>query len=249
MELLECDFDTAKPSFINLDQGYWIEWRNLSRFRSSGNQSRLSPTSFHRATWAYHKAERHRATERKTAQKNVWCRSALHQVPHAQYNRHAGPRSSGKQNHIASLQNWRHSTPLNVAATEIQHVAETWKSSRQQDPRRLSPSGPSKPLSVHTMNSKPANVNQSCLKACYHSAFRAWTTAPHLHTASETAECFEWRQTAGPAQIFALDQRHHIFGHSSRRPKTATGDRDLGHDQAMGVHLTVVPRWNLRGSV
>lgn len=45
-----------KPSYLNLNYGFWIEWRYLQQF----SHARLSGDSHHLATWAYSVAEEHR---------------------------------------------------------------------------------------------------------------------------------------------------------------------------------------------
>ncbi|EME78580.1 uncharacterized protein MYCFIDRAFT_178707 [Pseudocercospora fijiensis CIRAD86] len=51
----------AKPSYVNLKNGFWIEWRYLGKFNPRANgRIALAPESYLTATWAYAVAEQHR---------------------------------------------------------------------------------------------------------------------------------------------------------------------------------------------
>ncbi|KXT09593.1 hypothetical protein AC579_2508 [Pseudocercospora musae] len=49
----------AKPSYVNLNGGFWIEWQCLSKFGRTGRVA-LAAESYFIATWAYAVAEQHR---------------------------------------------------------------------------------------------------------------------------------------------------------------------------------------------
>ncbi|KAF7196714.1 hypothetical protein HII31_02084 [Pseudocercospora fuligena] len=49
----------AKPSYVNLNGGFWIEWQYLSKFGRSERLA-LAAESYFIATWAYAVAEQHR---------------------------------------------------------------------------------------------------------------------------------------------------------------------------------------------
>ena len=59
---LVLDRETEKPSYMNLNTGYWVEWRHLCRFTKTEDwqQARLLPHSLDYATWAYARAKEHR---------------------------------------------------------------------------------------------------------------------------------------------------------------------------------------------
>ncbi|KXT03204.1 hypothetical protein AC578_4744 [Pseudocercospora eumusae] len=48
-----------KPSYVNLNGGFWIEWQYLSKFGHTGRTA-LTAESYFTATWAYAVAEQHR---------------------------------------------------------------------------------------------------------------------------------------------------------------------------------------------
>ncbi|KAF2210336.1 hypothetical protein CERZMDRAFT_86080 [Cercospora zeae-maydis SCOH1-5] len=157
MDLLKCAHDTPKPSFVNLDGGYWIEWRNLTHLRACGPPCRLSPTSFHQATWAYYKAECHR----------VECEETV-----AQYSldsQYATPWYFEEQ-YTACFPNWQPSAPLNVAAIEFKPAVEMSESLHQfQDSTCFSLNEPPMPFSAYAVDFAPAFANQS------------WTDPPYLY--------------------------------------------------------------------
>ncbi|KAM3420688.1 hypothetical protein BST61_g3942 [Cercospora zeina] len=155
MDLLQCTHDTPKPSFVSLSEGYWIEWRNLARFRADGLPCQLSPTSFHQATWAYYKAECHRWD----FEEPVVQYSLDSQYPTAWY---------FEEQYTACFPNSRPSTPPNVAAMEFKPAVEMSESPCQfQDSTCFSLSGPSMPLSAYAMDFVPTFANQHWTDSSY----------------------------------------------------------------------------------